>query len=110
MKGPKCIDTDLPCDFVTSTCNGRNEKCIGFGPGDTTYESNQIIGQRQFEAARDLYESAQTFLSGNTTISYRHTYVDMQVNRSQSHFFSSIKNSIHLDYTRRSSFYIYRKE
>ena len=110
LKGPKCIDTGLPCDFVTSTCNGRNEKCIGFGPGDTTYESNQIIGQRQFEAARDLYESAQTFLSGNTTISYRHTYVDMQVNKSHSYFFSSIKKSIHLDYTCRSSFYIYRKE
>jgi len=81
LKGPKCIDTGLPCDFVTSTCNGRNEKCIAFGPGNTMYESNQIIGQRQFEAAKDLYDKAEIFLNGNITVNYRHVYVDMQVNK-----------------------------
>lgn len=79
LKGPKCIDTGLPCDFATSTCNGRTEKCIAFGPGDTMYQSNQIIGQRQYEAARDLYEKATLYLSANNSVNYRHTYVDMQV-------------------------------
>jgi neutral ceramidase len=79
LKGPKCIDTGLPCDFITSTCNGRNEKCIAFGPGDTMYESNQIIGQRQFETARDLYENAQLYLNASNSVNFRHTYVDMQV-------------------------------
>ena len=63
------------------TCNGRNEKCIAFGPGNTMYESNQIIGQRQFEAAKDLYDKAEIFLNGNITVNYRHVYVDMQVNK-----------------------------
>ena len=31
--GAKCIDTGLPCDFVKSTCNGRSQTCIAFGPG-----------------------------------------------------------------------------
>jgi neutral ceramidase len=80
LMGPKCIDTGLPCDFVTSTCGGRTEKCIAFGPGETMYESNVIIGQRQFQTAKDLYDNAQLFLNGNTSVNYRHTYVDMQVN------------------------------
>jgi hypothetical protein len=42
------------------------------------YESNQIIGQRQFETAKDLYDKAQLYL--NASINFRHTYVDMQVN------------------------------
>ena len=79
LKGPKCIDTGLPCDFATSTCNGRSQKCIAFGPGNTMYESNQIIGQRQFEKAKDLYDSATVFLYGNNSVNFRHTYVDLQV-------------------------------
>ena len=79
LQGPKCIDTGLPCDFATSTCGGRTEKCIAFGPGNNMYESNQIIGQRQYQTAKDLYENATTFLSGNTSVNFRHIYVDMQV-------------------------------
>ena len=32
-KGPHCLDTGLPCDPEHSTCNGRNELCVGSGPG-----------------------------------------------------------------------------
>ena len=32
-KGPHCLDTGLPCDLEHSTCNGRNELCVGSGPG-----------------------------------------------------------------------------
>ena len=53
--GPKCINTGLPCDFATSICNERTEKCIAFDPGNIMYESSQIIGQRQYEIAKDLY-------------------------------------------------------
>ena len=79
LMGAKCIDTGLPCEFDSSTCNGRTEKCIAFGPGKTMYESNKIIGQKQFEVAKDLYDNAQLFLNGNGTVNFRHTYVDMQV-------------------------------
>lgn len=77
LAGPKCIDTGLPCGTFSSTCNGRTEKCIAFGPGKNMYESNMIIGTRQFEAAKNLYDQAQTFISGN--VNYRFSYVDMQV-------------------------------
>jgi neutral ceramidase len=79
LMGPKCLDTGLPCDFATSTCNGRTEKCIAFGPGENMYQSNQIIGTREYHTAKDLYEKAEIFLNGDTTVDFRHTYVDMQV-------------------------------
>jgi len=30
--GAFCLDSGLPCDFNHSTCNGRNELCVGRGP------------------------------------------------------------------------------
>ncbi|PNH01132.1 Neutral ceramidase, partial [Tetrabaena socialis] len=59
-QGAFCLDTGLPCDAATSTCNGRNELCHGRGPAwpdDRT--SAAIIGARQFEAARLLYASSE---------------------------------------------------
>jgi neutral ceramidase len=75
--GAKCIDTGLPCDAVTSTCNGRNEKCIAFGPGTNgdMYESVEIIGRKQFEHARSLMNATQPFANG--PISYVHRFADM---------------------------------
>ena len=32
-QGAFCNDTGLPCDPIHSTCNGRNELCMGRGPG-----------------------------------------------------------------------------
>lgn len=54
--GAKCIDTGLDCDGTTSTCNGRCENCIAFGPGTNgdMFESTQIIGNKQYEFALDL--------------------------------------------------------
>ncbi|CAF1335658.1 unnamed protein product [Rotaria sordida] len=90
LMGPKCIDTGLPCEFYTSTCNGKSEKCIAFGPGKTMYESNEIIGKRQFETAKDLYDKAQLFINGN--VNFRHTYVDMQTINVSSRFTSTGHN------------------
>lgn len=81
-KGPICIDTGLPCDFATSTCNGRSQNCIAFGPGNTMYESSEIIGKKQFQMAKNLFDNAQLFLNANSVVNYRHTYVDMQVRSS----------------------------
>ena len=49
--GARCLDTGLPCDLVTSTCNNRTQLCIAFGPGKDMYESSHIIGSRQFKKA-----------------------------------------------------------
>lgn len=75
LKGPRCIDTGLPCDFEKSTCNGRTEKCIAFGPGDDMFESTKIIGHRQLEKALDLFDSASQKLSG--PVRYAYQTVDM---------------------------------
>ncbi|XP_068227138.1 putative neutral ceramidase C isoform X1 [Palaemon carinicauda] len=54
-KGPRCIDTGLPCDMETSTCNGRVKNCIAFGPGENMMESTRIIGYNQYAKAKELY-------------------------------------------------------
>jgi neutral ceramidase len=45
------------------------------GPGRDDFESTDIIAHRQFEVARDLFESAAETIAG--TIDYRHVYVDL---------------------------------
>ncbi|KAL9256388.1 Neutral ceramidase 1-like protein [Drosera capensis] len=73
--GAYCIDTGLPCDFNHSTCGGKNELCYGRGPGyPDEFESTRIIGERQFEKAVDLFNTATEELKGK--IDYRQAYVD----------------------------------
>jgi len=59
-KGPKCIDTGLPCDAVHSACNGRCEKCIAAGPGRDMFESTQIIGKMQSDKAAELLATTES--------------------------------------------------
>ncbi|CAG2107816.1 unnamed protein product [Medioppia subpectinata] len=75
-KGPRCVDTGLPCDAVTSTCNGNVEKCIAFGPGSDMFESTRIIGDRQYRFAKDLYDKASQEVSG--PIEYVHQTINME--------------------------------
>ncbi|KAH3872488.1 hypothetical protein DPMN_035704 [Dreissena polymorpha] len=74
-QGPHCLDTGLPCDFNHSTCNGRNEMCIAFGPGKDMFESTRIIATNQYKKAKELFDSATTKLTG--PVDFRHTYTDM---------------------------------
>ncbi|CAG2122162.1 unnamed protein product, partial [Medioppia subpectinata] len=74
-KGPFCLDTGLPCDTNTSTCGGRNENCVAFGPGNDMFESTKIIGFRQYSKAKELFKSADTELSGK--IQYIHQTINM---------------------------------
>lgn len=73
--GPRCIDTGLPCDTLTSTCGGSPTNCIAFGPGKDMTESTEIIGRLQYEHALDLARNAQESLIGE--IASRHSFVDM---------------------------------
>lgn len=75
--GAKCIDTGLPCDGTSSTCNGKCENCIAFGPGTNgdMFESTQIIGDKQYQFAKKLMSDATETISG--PIDYRHSWVDM---------------------------------
>ena len=55
LKGPKCIDSGKDCDLYQSTCEGRTQNCIAFGPGEDMKESTFIIGDRQFQEAKVKY-------------------------------------------------------
>ncbi|MBA0552588.1 hypothetical protein Golob_023387 [Gossypium lobatum] len=73
--GAFCIDTGVPCDFNHSTCGGKNELCYGRGPGyPDEFESTRVIGERQFNKAVDLFNTASEQLKGK--VDYRHSYVD----------------------------------
>jgi len=66
----------------------------GTGPGNDEFESTQLIGQRQYQKAKQLYQDASELLSGD--ISYRHTFVNLarvQVDQS----FSDTLNSTTCD-------------
>lgn len=65
----------LPCDSSKSTCNGRNELCVAFGPGKDMFESTKIIGQKQYDLAKILLQNATTHLDG--PVAFRHSFVDM---------------------------------
>lgn len=74
-KGPMCIDTGLPCDGTTSSCNNRSQNCIASGPGKDMFESTQIIGDKQYQFAKQLMAQATEEVTG--PIDYRHSFVDM---------------------------------
>lgn len=75
-KGPKCIDTGLPCDMETSTCDGRVKNCIAFGPGRNMMESTKIIGYNQYAKAKELYNQPDMIkLSG--PVQYAQQNIDM---------------------------------
>ena len=76
--GPKCLDTGLPCDSGTSTCNGKNEMCVSFGPGTNgdMFESKKIIGTKQYEHAMKLYDEATKEIDGGI-VDYRHSFINM---------------------------------
>eukprot|EP00934_Nitzschia_sp_Nitz4_P002185 Nitzschia sp. Nitz4//scaffold170_size48074//31888//34729//NITZ4_007109-RA/size48074-snap-gene-0.37-mRNA-1//1//CDS//3329538652//2185//frame0 len=74
-RGPRCVDTGLPCDLLTSTCNGRNAMCIASGPGDNMVESTEIIGRKQYQASLDLWNGDKLNLAG--PVAFRHSFIDM---------------------------------
>ncbi|EFJ45823.1 hypothetical protein VOLCADRAFT_63318, partial [Volvox carteri f. nagariensis] len=85
--GAFCLDTGLPCDPATSTCNGRNELCHGRGPAwPDDRASAAVIGGKQFLGARRLYEEAGAGPKGaggtgaqllQGPLDFRSTFLDM---------------------------------
>lgn len=76
-RGARCVDTGLPCQGDTSSCNNRCEKCMGTGPGKDMIESTQIIGKNQFLFADNLAKTASKKLKGNHAVDFRHSFVNM---------------------------------
>lgn len=75
IAGPRCIGTGRPCHFATSTCDGKAQLCVAFGPGKDMFESTEIIGRRQYDRAMKLFRNAKVKLEGR--IDSRHSFVDM---------------------------------
>lgn len=78
-KGPRCIDTGLPCDMITSTCGNppRNEKCIAFGPGKDMFESTKIIAYKQYFKARQLFLNSSGQQQVRGPVRFIHEHIDM---------------------------------
>ncbi|KAG0620919.1 hypothetical protein M758_4G254800 [Ceratodon purpureus] len=76
-QGAFCLDSGLRCDFNHSTCNGKNELCVGRGPAypEDHFKSTRIIAEKQSDVAIDLFQAAKEQLHGK--IAYKQTYVDM---------------------------------
>lgn len=56
--------------------NGEVLSPSGIGPTNDEFENTRIIGERQFEGARSIYQSTREVLSGPIRI--RHQFIDLQ--------------------------------
>ncbi|CAG0918302.1 unnamed protein product [Notodromas monacha] len=77
IQGPKCQDTGLPCDQLTSTCGGFVQLCVASGPGRDMEESTSIIGNRQFEAAYELFNNRSLLVPIIGSVKTKHQYINM---------------------------------
>ena len=79
--GAVCQDTGLACRFNDSTCGGRTELCHGRGPQFTALDQGTQscfeIGQRQYQAARDLLDSSNMQPLPASTVSSFHFFADL---------------------------------
>ncbi|GLB38061.1 putative neutral/alkaline non-lysosomal ceramidase, C-terminal [Lyophyllum shimeji] len=67
----------LPCESNHSTCGGTVQDCHGRGPGFriSDFESNRIIGDKQFRAAQAVMNGPRTPVSG--AVRSVHMYMNM---------------------------------
>ncbi|CAJ1412267.1 unnamed protein product [Effrenium voratum] len=77
--GDFCTDTGLSCENQYSVCwqNGqpKNELCRSRGPGRDSFESMKIIGERQYSAAKAIFDQATQPLGDG--LGYAARFVDL---------------------------------
>jgi len=76
INGPICTNTGLPCDTITSTCDGEAQFCIASGPGENMFESTRIIGERLYAKALELYNDANA-VEVTGSVKVIHQFVNM---------------------------------
>ncbi|XP_030266734.1 neutral ceramidase isoform X2 [Sparus aurata] len=75
-KGPHCVNTGLPCDYLNSSCPvGGTKLCKAFGPGEDMFDSTRIIGHNIYRKAKELYGSAVEEVTG--FLHFAHQWVNM---------------------------------
>ena len=85
LDGPFCIDTGLPCDYLTSTCPNRRGRpssslCVSRGPGFSVggqEEGARIIGFRQYLRSRYLLETGPDEMPLQGELDYAHAWINM---------------------------------
>ncbi|XP_037547223.1 neutral ceramidase [Nematolebias whitei] len=76
IKGPHCMNTGLPCDYLNSSCPvGGTKECKAFGPGEDMFDSTRIIGHNVYMKAKELYASAVQEVTGQ--VRFAHQWVNM---------------------------------
>ncbi|XP_060883526.1 neutral ceramidase [Labrus mixtus] len=75
-KGPHCMNTGMPCDYLNSSCpDGGTKECKAFGPGEDMFESTRIIGENIYKKAKELYANAAEEVTG--LLHSAHQWVNM---------------------------------
>ncbi|KAK2884362.1 neutral ceramidase isoform X2 [Channa argus] len=75
-RGPHCVNTGLPCNYLNSSCPiGGTRFCLSSGPGDDMFESTRIIGHNIYEKAKELYTTAVEEVIGS--LHSAHQWVNM---------------------------------
>ncbi|XP_039990845.1 neutral ceramidase [Xiphias gladius] len=64
-RGPYCVNTGLPCDYLNSSCPvGGTKMCQAFGPGNDMFDSTRIVGHNIYRKAKELYANAVEEVTG----------------------------------------------
>ncbi|XP_049915313.1 neutral ceramidase isoform X1 [Epinephelus moara] len=75
-KGPHCMNTGLPCDYLNSSCPvGGTMMCKASGPGEDMFDSTRIIGHNIYRTAKELYANATEEVTG--FVHSAHQWVNM---------------------------------
>ncbi|XP_037319502.1 neutral ceramidase [Pungitius pungitius] len=75
-RGPRCMNTGLPCDYLNSSCPvGGTKMCKAFGPGEDMFDSTRIIGHDIYRKAKELYAVAVEEVVGS--LQAAHQWVNM---------------------------------
>lgn len=61
--------------YILNLFFNQNEKCRASGPGRDMFESTKIIGEKQYEKANRLFQSATLKVEG--PLGWAHQYIDM---------------------------------
>ncbi|XP_075996229.1 neutral ceramidase [Genypterus blacodes] len=95
-RGPRCVNTGLPCDYLNSSCPvGGTKMCQAFGPGEDMFDSTRIIGENIYRKAKELYMNADEEVTG--FLHFAHQWVnmtDVTVNINHTHTASTCKAAL----------------
>ncbi|KAK9530951.1 hypothetical protein VZT92_012423 [Zoarces viviparus] len=75
-RGPVCLNTGRPCDYLNSSCPvGGTQMCKAFGPGEDMFDSTRVIGHNVYRKAKELYAKAVEEVTG--PLQAAHQWVNM---------------------------------